>query len=280
MFAIEVMVLIILGLIWIVFASIEDLKTKEVADWLNFSLIIFALGFRFFWSLFASENFMFFYQGLAGLGIFFILGNLFYYSRMFAGGDAKLMIALGPILAFSESFAVNVKIFASFIFVFFFIGAVYGLVGSFVLMTKNWREFKKEFKKQFNKFRSRAFLTMVLGLVLMIGGFVILEFLFFGVFVFLLPLLFVFAKAVDLAGMVKEIPASQLREGDWIFKGIKIGEKMIKSKWDGVNREEVELIKRYRKKIKIREGIPFVPVFLFSYLVLLFLIETDFWKLF
>ena len=97
----EVIFLIVLGLIWIVFATLQDLKEREVANWLNFSLIIFALGFRFFFSLFAEQGFSFFYQGLIGLGIFFIVGNGLYYARVFAGGDAKLMIALGTILPLS-----------------------------------------------------------------------------------------------------------------------------------------------------------------------------------
>ena len=90
---IEMIFLICLAFVWIVFASVQDLKSREVANWLNFSLIIFALGFRFFYSLF-NNNFNFLYQGLIGLGIFFVLGNLFYYGRMFAGGDAKFSSCL------------------------------------------------------------------------------------------------------------------------------------------------------------------------------------------
>ena len=104
----HVISLILLAVTWLVFASIHDLKKRIVPNWLSFSLIIFALGFRFFYSLF-NENFSFFLQGLIGLGIFFIIGNLLYYGRMFAGGDAKLMIALGPILGFSGSFLLSVK---------------------------------------------------------------------------------------------------------------------------------------------------------------------------
>ena len=50
-----------------------------------------------------TDSFNFFYQGLIGLGIFFVLGNAFYYGRFFAGGDAKLMISLGAILPLSTS---------------------------------------------------------------------------------------------------------------------------------------------------------------------------------
>ena len=116
----EVIFLFVLALIWIVFATIQDLRKREVANWLNFSLIIFALGFRFFYSLFSDIGFNFLYQGLIGFGIFFILGNLLYYGKMFAGGDAKLMIALGAVLPFSVVFRENLEIFLLF-FVYVFL---------------------------------------------------------------------------------------------------------------------------------------------------------------
>src|SRR3972149_8020331 len=103
----ETSFLFVLALIWVVFATVQDFRTREVANWLSFSLIIFALGFRFFYSLFALGNFNFFYQGLLGLGVFFIIGNLLYYGKLFAGGDAKLLIALGTILPGTSNFLSN-----------------------------------------------------------------------------------------------------------------------------------------------------------------------------
>ena len=52
-----IVVLICLALVWILFATIQDLRSREVANWLNFSLIIFALGLRFFYGLFSNFNF-------------------------------------------------------------------------------------------------------------------------------------------------------------------------------------------------------------------------------
>ena len=48
--------LILLGLVWIIFAVVQDLRKREIANWLNFSLVIFALVFRFrgFWDLYSS----------------------------------------------------------------------------------------------------------------------------------------------------------------------------------------------------------------------------------
>src|SRR3989338_7551461 len=139
---IEVWFLIAVGLIAVIFASIQDLKKREVTNWISFSLIVFALGFRFFYSLFSGESFQdlnFFYYGLIGLGIFLVIGHLFYYGRVFAGGDAKLMIALGIVLPLSNSFNENLNLFVVLLFLFLVVGSIYGILWSFVLVVKHWK---------------------------------------------------------------------------------------------------------------------------------------------
>jgi len=272
----EVIFLIVLALIWIVFASIQDLKKREVANWLNFSLIIFALGFRFFYCLFSSGNFNFLYQGLIGLGIFFIVGNLLYYGRIFAGGDAKLMIALGTILPFSESFLINLEIFTLFLFLFLFIGGFYGLIWSIILSLRNFNKFKKEFYKRTIKDKRLICLIMFFGLVLMALGFIKRFSFYLGVLIFATPYFYLFAKSVDEVCMVKKIKSKDLVEGDWLYKKVKIGKKLIKAKWDGVSKNDIKLIKKKYKEIKIKQGIPFVPVFLVSFLILIWLFYSGY----
>jgi len=273
------MFLFALALIWIFFASVQDLKEREVANWLNFSLIIFALGFRFFYSLFSIEGFWFFYQGLIGLGIFFIIGNLFYYTRLFAGGDAKLMIALGTILPISRNFLDNFNIFILFLAIFLFVGAVYGFLWSLVLTFKNFKNFKKEFGKKLLKLRKIVYLVFILGLILMALGLFIEIFIFFlGILVFVSPYFYIYAKAVDEACMVKKINSKELREGDWLYKEVKLaGKKSIKATWEGVSNKEIVLIRKKHKSVLIRQGIPFVPVFLISFLILIIL-GYSFWQ--
>ena len=239
----ETIFLIIIALIWIIFASIQDLRKREVANWLNFSLIIFALGFRFFYSFFL-ENFNFFYQGLIGLGIFFIIGNLLYYGRMFAGGDAKLMIALGAILPLSSDFLININFFILFFLIFLFVGAFYGLIWSGFLSIRNFKEFKKEFSKRLNKNKKIVFFVMFLGLILIVFG--LIENLFFslGILVFIIPYFYLYAKSVDEACMIKEIKTNYLTEGDWLYKDIKIGKKSIKANWDGLTKKQIKEIQR------------------------------------
>lgn len=274
----EVIFLIVLGLVWIIFASVQDLKQREVANWLNFSLIVFALGFRFFWSLFEKGNLNFFYQGLIGLGIFFVLGNTLYYSRMFAGGDAKLMIALGTVLAFSESFYVNLKIFIWFLLIFLFVGAFYGFVWSFALMAGNFKSFKKEFSKRLNQKRKLVYFVMFVGILIMVLSLIEILFFYFGVLIFILPYFYLYAKSVDESCMIKKIKPTNLTEGDWLYKDVKIGKKLIKAKWDGLDKKEIGLLRKKREEVLIRQGIAFVPVFLISFLVLVYVgLRYSFW---
>lgn len=270
---IEIIFLIVLAFMWIIFATIQDLKKREIANWLNFSLIIFGLGFRFFYSLFSTTayGFSFFYQGLIGLGIFFVLGNLLYYGRMFAGGDAKLMISLGVILPFSQSFLVNIRIFVLFFLLFLFVGAIYGFGASLYIGLRNFKNFKKQFIKYFHKSKKKFYLIMVLALVLMVLG--IKQSLLFaiGVFIFIFPYLFISAKAIDESCMIKEIKTNELREGDWLYKDIKIGKKMIKANWEGLNEKDIKILKKRYKKILIRQGIAFSPVFLVSFLIIVYI---------
>jgi Flp pilus assembly protein protease CpaA len=264
----EIIFLLVLGGIWIIFANIQDLRSREIANWLNFSLIIFILGFRFFYCLFSQGNFGFFYQGLIGLGIFFILGNLLYYGRMFAGGDAKLMIALGVVLPFSESFLVNIKIFVWFFSIFLISGAIYGLVISVILGLKNSKKVGREFYKQLKKNKKLPYI-MFLGLFLMIFGFIEKSLFVFGILVFILPYFYAYAKAIEEVCMIKKIKTNQLREGDWLYRDLKVGKKFIRANWDGLSKEQIKDIKKRYKEIKIKQGIPFTPVFLISFLVLI-----------
>lgn len=271
---IEVIFLSILAIIWMIAAVSQDLRTRIVANWINFSLIIFALGFRFFYSLFSGQGFGFFYQGLIGLGIFFILGNAFYYGKMFAGGDAKLMIALGTILPFTPDFFINIRIFILFFILFLFSGAIYGLGWSAFLSIRNFKKFKVEFGRQFKLKWHHYFLIMFFGLFIMLGGFVNVLFFYLGIFIFILPYFYVFAKAVDESCLIRKIKTRYLTEGDWLYKDLKLGRKIIRASWEGLSQKEISLIRKQKNQIEIREGIPFTPVFLTSFLVLVYVVLT------
>ena len=135
-----------LAFLYVIFATVQDLRKEEVANWLNFSLIGFALTYRAFYALQFDDG-MFFVYGLAGFLLFFAFANLFYYSGVFGGGDAKLLMGLGIVLPISnwmDLFFVGV----GFLFLLFLIGACYSLVYSFFIAGRNFKIFKKEFGRR------------------------------------------------------------------------------------------------------------------------------------
>jgi Flp pilus assembly protein protease CpaA len=268
----EVIFLIILATIAIIFAVAQDLKQREVANWLSLSLVIFALGFRFFWSLFEANNFSFFYQGLIGLGIFFLIGNFFYYGRLFAGGDAKLMMALGATIPLSNSISENLNIFILFFILFLVSGAFYGLFSTFFFAINNKKKFTKEFKNQFKKNKKLTYSLISLGIIFAILSFTDLVLLYLGLVIFISPYLYLLAKSVDESCMIKKVSPEKLTEGDWLYQDVQTDKDKIKANWNGLSKEEIELIKLSKKDVLIRYGIPYTPVFLISFLGLIYIL--------
>lgn len=264
----EVIFLWVLALLYIIFAVFQDFKTREIANWITFSLAIFALVFRFFYSLFGND-FSFFFQGLIGFGIFFALGNLFYYSRVFAGGDAKLMIALGSILpSFPDIFS-NIMVFLNFFLIFLFSGFLYISTASTILCVRNFKKFRKEFSKQLKRKRKLMLGIISASIIFLALGFLNFISAVLGILIFTGSYLFLYAKSIDEVCMIKKVNSKELREGDWLYSDLKAGKNIIKATWDGLTKRDIkEIAKRY-KEIKIRQGIPFSPVFLISMILLI-----------
>ena len=265
--------LIVFGLIWIIGAVLQDLHRREVDNLWNFSLIGLALDYRAAVSVF-EWNYWFLLNGLIGLGIFLLLGNLFYYSRLFAGGDAKLLIALGPVLPLSYDWIVNLKIFITFILLFLIGGSIYSIFYAFGLMSANWDKFKTEFAKKL-----ASSLKMILIVLIGVITWVIImffleekELILIGLIFLLFPILFVFSKAIEESCLVKKVSPEKLTIGDWLYKDIKVGRKTIKKNWEGVSASELDFIReKYRGEILVKQGIPFTPGFLIGFIGLLVL---------
>jgi Flp pilus assembly protein protease CpaA len=263
----EVIFLWVLALAYIIFAVVQDFKTREIANWITFSLAIFAIVFRFFYSLFEKNDFSFFFQGLIGFAIFFALGNLFYYSRVFAGGDAKLMIALGAILPISEIFSINFFNFVTFLLIFLFSGFAYILIASIILCIRNFKSFRKEFLSQLKRNKIISLLFNIIGIAFFILGIFFPTLLTIGFLILFIFYMYLFSKSIDEVCMIKNIPSIHLREGDWLYSDVHIGKNVIKASWDGLTKQEISQIKKKYDKTKIRQGIPFSPNFLIAFAI-------------
>ena len=252
--------------IGIVVACLQDLKRREVDNWLNLFLLMASFSFIFFKAIFERDATIVFQAGFA-LVIMFAFMNLFYYGRVFAGGDAKLLFAMTVFFVGATFMAtlVNIGIFLLFLMVS---GSIYGLTYSVVLYVRNFEKVNKKIRSGFSALWVRYMILIGVGLFVL--SYVNLVFLFFAIFVLVLPVLYVFAKGLEDVAMVKEISGKELREGDWLVEDVRVRGKVIKADWDGLSTESVRLL-RGEKKVLIKEGLPFVPAFLIAFVLYVFL---------
>jgi len=254
-----------LFLIGIIVASLQDLKRKEVDDWLNLFLIVASFSFILLMAFFEKDATLVFQLGFLTI-ILFILMNAFYYGYIFAGGDAKLLFAMTAFfigLSFFETL-INLGIFILFLM---FSGALYGIGYSLALYFKNFKKVNEGIKQEFGGIW--IFSLAISGFVLIAVSLINFYFFFLTLFIFVFPLIYVFAKGLEDVSMIKTISWKDLREGDWLAQDVVVGNKIIKAKWDGVSNEEIELMKNL-KSIKIKDGMPFVPAFFIAFISYVF----------
>ena len=260
-------ILVVIGVVGLIFASICDIKTREVPDWLSYSLILSGLSLRGIYSL-NIWDFSYFLNGLVGFGVFFGIGMGLYYTKQWGGGDAKLLMGLGALfgsypLSLLDYF--NPVLDFNFLVIIFLnlviVGSLYGLVWSFVLVFKNFGEFFSKFRKVEKKFREFLYIDLLAVLLVLIF---VDELKLFFVLVVLFPIvmfyLLVGLKIIEKISFVKIVPVGDLVEGDWIVDDIFYnGKKIYSCKSPGVTKRQIFVIKKVKNTVKVREGVPFVP---------------------
>jgi len=250
----------------IVIASLQDIKRREVDNWLNLFLIIGGGAYIIFNSIFLGEYFLILQFGFL-LVIFFILMNLFYYGHIFAGGDAKLLFSMAPFFV-AATFMEAVYNIGYFILFLMLAGSVYGIFYSAVLYFRNFKKVNGNFKKEFLN-GNWKFYVICFGVIFLIGSFFYKPFLLPGVFITFFPLLYVFAKGLEEVVMIRIVSGKNLREGDWLLEDVRVGRKIIRANWDGLTKKDLKFLKD-KKRVKIKDGIPFVPAFLIGFLIYVF----------
>ncbi|MEK6919200.1 MAG: prepilin peptidase [Nanoarchaeota archaeon] len=263
--------LIIIGFLWVITATIFDIKTKEVPNWLNFTLIIVTITYRLLYSI-TTNNYGIVISGIIGLITFTIIANLLYYAKAFGGGDAKLLIALGGVLWLSTDWKTSLAYATIFIMSLLIIGFIYGITMSIIILARSKKETKKSFMKFLKKqTKNNKNLLIITALLVIIAAITSIYYksiagLTITIILALLPILLIYSKTVEKTLLTKKILTKELRPGDWLEKDIKIGRsQIIKAKFDGVTKEEIKIIKKNLEYVSIKDGIPFVPAFLITY---------------
>ncbi len=258
-------------LFWLYFmgifvASLQDLKRREVDDWLNLFLLFSGIAFVVFGALQLGDSSIILQLSFF-LFLMFLVMNAFYYGRVFAGGDAKLLFAMAPLFVVGSFFSTlsNLGIFLLFLM---FSGAIYGLIYSFVLYLKNYRKVNQGIKKQFDCVWLRY--IFLLGVVFFVLSYSNILFLFLAIVSFVLPLLYSFSKSLEKIAMIRLIPGNKLREGDWLAEDVLVGKKLMKADWEGLSLNDIHILKK-KKLVKIKEGLPFVPAFFIAFIAYILL---------
>lgn len=269
------------AVIWIIAASVTDLKKREVPNWLSFSLIAIALAVRGISSI-LSHQASYFYYSLICLAIFFIIANILYYCRIFGGGDAKLLMALAAILATAPAFAkispVGEPFLLSFMMNIFVFGFAYGLIYSASMAVKNRRKFSPEFRKISSKIRLIRIAIWILSAVVFVLSAILffthsifaLPVLIISLVFFISPLLFAFVKAVENSSMIMLMRPNELAEGDCLIGIIKLKNRTIKPGVHGLSAGDIAALKKENRRVLIKQGLPFVPIFLIALICTIF----------
>lgn len=262
----EVYFVFLLGLVYLAVSSVQDIKKREVENWISFSLISLVLAYRAFESVYLKD-YRFILFAAIGFGIFYLLGNLFYYSKAFGGADVKLLMGLGALLPY-KSYIDLFYISVEFIIILFLIAFVYTLIYSFFIVYNNRDEVMKDIKK----FVNLKWIYILIG-VAFVGGILIalawqliMGLVFFGYILFI-TLLYVYLKSVDKC-MTKVVSPAELREGDWIIEDVKIGKYTVRNTAHGLSLHDIEMLRKAKKKITVKYGIPFVPAILISWVIM------------
>jgi Flp pilus assembly protein protease CpaA len=246
-------------LIAIILATISDLKTFEIPDSISYFLIIFGISAQIVLAA-TSQSFQPINALLISLAIASAIAIPLFLLGQWGGGDTKLLLGVAAMI---PTFHTTVLPFIiTFTFNLFLLGGAYAILIMAYLSAKNWKRLVK--------------ISPVAKTLVMIMTFsLILPFLLKNIFFIFLPILAVGITITHLALIlqkhffIKKIRPSQLTEGDWITKDLKIGKKTIyKVRKIGVLEKDIREIQRnYKKLIEIKTGIAFGPSFLFSILI-------------
>jgi Flp pilus assembly protein protease CpaA len=270
----EYIFLFVVSIIWLVFASVQDLRTKEVSNWLNFSLVGLGLAYRLFYSV-QNKDYGFFVWGVFAVIIFFGISQVFYYGRVFGGGDAKLLVGIVSFLPFSNF---NEFVFQGgvFLLVLFSVGAICSLVTSFIFAYRNKRKFYIMFSKINKEFNWKFYISLFIVVLLILGkGYDWFIGSIFFILMLFVSYLLIYLHAVDKSCMLVYVKPRDLREGDWIGEEITIKGRKIGASVHGLSFFEINKLIKRGKKVLIKQGVPFIPVFLFSYIIMLFFFFYD-----
>ena len=253
-------------------ASVTDMRSREVPDWVSYAFIAVAAGVRVLaairlWSISPII------EGAAGFAIFFVIGYAIYRAGQWGGGDAKLMMGVGTAIGLQWN---TFPTLAIFFVAMLLAGALWGLGWMIVLgihhRNRVWEEIKQKKNKRYIQ-GGIVFIILSIVLAVISPSEIRLEIIALLCLALLVMLLLPLIKAVEKVALIKSIAPQQLTEGDWLAEPVVInGKKIVDAIYSGVTKKDMKtLIELHDKgklnRVIIKNGIAFVPSFLMGYTI-------------
>ena len=259
-------------------ASYTDFKIREVSNTLSFGLIGTMLLLRVAYA-FQAQDFSSLWGCLLAGGAFLVLGTIFFYTRQWGGADVKIMtaygIGFGTLIEGMQPAHVAFWPFAvTLIMNFFLVALVYTLGYAFVMAWKNPKVIK-EYRASVKSVEYIVGAALFFSILMLAFTYTMF---FWMLSVPVLWFLTKFLKAVEKNCMYKIRKVEALVEFDVPEEDIMVGEKVIvdHKNPNGMTKAQVKkIIKlvgegKLPKRIKVKWGVPLIPVFPVSLLISLF----------
>jgi hypothetical protein len=242
--------------------ALYDLKTTDMLDEVGYATVAAGIVLAAYEYLITRSTELLI-TWITVFSLFLSLSVILYYLGFWGGGDSLMLTA------YASLYATGLKEFNPlFMFEFFvasfFVGVFYSLLYSLYITVRSGRvkEVRREIK------RVHALLLLPALIVFFIE---IPLFLKFCISLLLLsPILITFSRFVERNVFIKEVDVDELKEGDVLAEDLKelgIHARVIR----GLSKEEIEKIKKVRKRVKVRSGVPYLPVFPVTLAILYFL---------
>lgn len=277
-------VILAIALIGTGLAGWQDFKTTGVEDkyavFMGLGGILIHLINSYLTGVWAG-----FYQSLIVGFVFLAFGYFMYYSHQWGEADVLILGALGFLIPTSLSIFAQSIVYPYYPFLFlatvFIVGGVYSILYSIGVAFRTKDFFKNvsdrlvSYSGIFLNVSVAMFIISIFSLSYVVDNlnvyidliarqFVMLYMFFIAGF-----FLIAFSRTIDKVAFRKQVNTSDLVEGDVLAENIAVSDNQYSKKLDGklfvgLEADDIKMIRQMRKKVWVKEGIPFVPAFFFS----------------
>lgn len=253
---------LLIAFVALILASYADMRTREVPDYLSYTLIGLAIVTRILWFVSDGTIEILFWVPIS-FSILFLFSYLMYKAGQWGGGDVKIMMGLSILLSWLPWN--NFPFFIDFFLNSLIIGAFYGMFAVGLIGFIHFKELKK-YLNQIDYILLPALFIIVVVLFKVLPPI----FAFLAALVLVSVGMFKYFKIIETKFLHRNIAVPHLTEGDWLIDDVKLRDRVVVPKREiGLIEEDIKKLRMlYSKhkisKVPIKVGVPFVPAFLLS----------------